>query len=160
MSNFLRPARLALLTLSALALGCSEEAQRDLERAALEKVGDLAAARMVSSGDSGADGQNHSRDFIDIPVEVRQLADNVWQARGVGNTHLITTSEGHVVYDTGLSTQAAKQRRLLLEAVPDLPVTHVVVSHSHADPQAAPRSGSSPAWSSSPTRSSKRSSAT
>lgn len=131
MSNFLRP--VALVALSVLALACSEEAQRDLERAALEKVGDLAAARMAESGDSGADGRNHSRDFIDIPVEVRQLADNVWQARGVGNTHLITTSEGHVVYDTGLSTQAAKQRRLLLEAVPDLPVTHVVVSHSHAD---------------------------
>lgn len=133
MPHFLRPRSFALAALSVFALSCSEETQRDLERAALEKVGDLAAARMASSGDSGADGQNHSRDFIDIPVEVRQLADNVWQARGVGNTHLITTSEGHVVYDTGLSTQAAKQRRLLLEAVPDLPVTHVVVSHSHAD---------------------------
>ena len=38
-----------------------------------------------------------------------------------------------VVYDTGLATQAAKQHRLLLEAVPDAPITHVILSHSHQD---------------------------
>lgn len=135
MPSSLRRSRLVpiTLTLLLLALACSDEAQRDLERRALEKVGDLAAERMAETGDSGADGQNHSRDFIEIPVDVRQLADNVWQARGVGNTQLITTSDGHIVYDTGLAIQAAKHRRLLLEAVPDLPITHVVVSHSHAD---------------------------
>ena len=136
MSNFLRPATLALVALSVFALACSEEAQRDLERRALEKVGDLAAEQMASAsagGDSGRDGKNHSRDFFSIPIEVRQLADNVYQARGVGNTQMVVTSEGLVIYDTGLSIQAAKQRRLLLEAAPGLPVTHVIVSHSHAD---------------------------
>jgi alkyl sulfatase BDS1-like metallo-beta-lactamase superfamily hydrolase len=124
---------LATLALVGLGLGCAGTGQRHLERSPLEKIGDLAARRMAESGDSGADGKNHSRDFINTPIEVRQLAGNVWQARGVGNTQLITTSEGHVVYDTGLSTQSAKQRRLLLEAVPDVAVTHVIVSHSHAD---------------------------
>jgi len=125
-------APLTALFLALFTLSCSQEAQRDIERAALEKVGDLAAERMAG-GDSGGDGKNHSRDFIHIPIEVRQIADNVLQARGVGNTQMIITSEGLVIYDTGLSIQAAKQRRLLLEAAPNLPVTHVIVSHSHAD---------------------------
>jgi len=130
-----------VLTLSLGSLACSDEAQRDIERAALEKVGDLAAERMSGGGDSGAEGKNHSRDFFSIPIEVRQLADNVWQARGVGNTQMVATSEGLVIYDTGLSIQAAKHRRLLLEAVPDIPVTHVIVSHSHAD-----HSGGAKVW--------------
>ena len=71
--------------------------------------------------------------FISIPIEVRKLADNVYQARGVANTQVIATSEGHVVYDTGLATQAAKQRRLLGEALPEGPITHVILSHSHQD---------------------------
>ena len=112
-------APLAALSLALVTLSCSEEAQRDIERAALEKVGDLAAERMAG-GDSGGDGKNHSRDFIHIPVEVRQIADNVLQARGVGNTQMVVTSEGLVIYDTGLSIQAAKQRRLLGVELPIL----------------------------------------
>lgn len=130
-----RPARprflSSLLLVSALALACSEETQRDLERRALEVAGDVATSALAA--DSAGDGDTHSRDFIRIPVEVRELADGVLQARGVGNTQLITTSEGHVVFDTGLALQSAKQRRLLLEAAPDAPVTHIIVSHSHAD---------------------------
>lgn len=143
MPDFVRRsiATLTAVLLALLTLACSDEAQRDIQRAALEKVGDLATEQMANAtgahaharGDSGRDGKNHSRDFFNIPIEVRQLADNVYQARGVGNTQMIVTSEGLVIYDTGLSIQAAKQRRLLLEAVPDLPVTHVIVSHSHAD---------------------------
>jgi len=131
-----RPVRArALATLPSLvvvsALACSDDTQRDLQRRALEVVGDVATAQLAS--DDAENGNPHARDFIHTPIEVRQLADNVWQARGVGNTQLVTTSEGHIVFDTGLSIQAAKQRRLLLEAVPDAPVTHVILSHSHAD---------------------------
>jgi alkyl sulfatase BDS1-like metallo-beta-lactamase superfamily hydrolase len=43
------------------------------------------------------------------------------------------TTEGHVIFDTGLATQGAKQRRLLLETVPKAPITHVILSHSHQD---------------------------
>ncbi len=123
-----------VLAIGAIAAACSEDSQRAMERRAAEVAGDV-AARVVSSGggDSEADGGAHSRDFISIPVEVRKLADDVYQARGVGNTHLIATPEGHVVFDTGLAIQAAKQRRLLVEAVPDAPITHVILSHSHQD---------------------------
>lgn len=117
--------------LIATALACSEESQRQVELRAAEAVGDLAARAVASNTESGED--SHSRDFINIPVEVRKIADNVYQARGVGNTQVIATSEGHVVYDTGLSIQAAKQRRLLDEALPEGDITHVILSHSHQD---------------------------
>ena len=125
-----RPARV-LVTFASLVVftlpAWSDDAQRDWPQRAVEVAG---AGAQLSSSDGG---DRHSRDFINIPIEVRPLADGVWQARGVGNTQLITTSEGHVVFDTGLASQAAEQRRRLLEAVPDAAVTHVIVSHSHAD---------------------------
>lgn len=102
--------------------------RRAVELRAVEAVGEIATARLEASGDS-----ERSADFINIPVEVRQIRDNIFQARGVGNTHLIATSEGHVVFDTGLGIQAPKQMRLLKEAAPEGPITHIVVSHSHAD---------------------------
>ena len=115
MPDFVRRsiATLTAVLLALLTLACSDEAQRDIQRAALEKVGDLATEQMANAtgahahagGDSGRDGKNHSRDFFNIPIEVRQLADNVYQARGVGNTQMIVTSEGLVIYDTGLSIQ-------------------------------------------------------
>ena len=122
-----------LVLLGALYLATSKDAQRAAERRAAELAGDL-ATRVVANATGDAEGQEaHSRNFINIPIEVREVADGVFQARGVGNTHLIATSEGHVVFDTGLSIQGAKQRRLLLEAVPEAPVTHVILSHSHQD---------------------------
>ena len=114
-----------------LVLSTSGDANRAAELRAGELAGDVAARVIASNTESG--GDTHSRDFISIPIEVRKLADNVYQARGVGNTQVIATSEGHVVYDTGLATQAAKQRRLLGEALPEGPITHVILSHSHQD---------------------------
>ncbi len=122
---------LALALAVLFTAACSEENQRAIELRAAEAVGDIAARVVAANTESGDD--THSRDFINNPIEVRTLADNVYQARGVGNTHVIATSEGHVVYDTGLATQAAKQRRLLGEALPEAPITHVILSHSHQD---------------------------
>lgn len=119
---------LAALALIAIVVMSSDDAQRELELRGAELAGDV-AARVVAANSEG----RHSVDFIRIPIEVREIADGVFQARGVGNTQLVTTREGHVVYDTGLATQAAKQVRLLKEAVPDAPITHVILSHSHAD---------------------------
>ena len=67
------------------------------------------------------------------PIEVTRVGDIVFQATGIANTQLIPTSEGHVVFDTGLAIQAAKQKRLLEEAAGAAPVTEIILSHSHQD---------------------------
>ena len=67
-----------------------------------------------------------------IAVAVDQPAANLFRASGVANSFLIRTEDGHVLFDTGLATQAAKHKRLLQEAAPG-EITHIVLSHSHAD---------------------------
>lgn len=126
-------AGLALVGAAVLILSTSDDARRAVELRAAEAVGDLATTALAARSEGAGEGEAHSRDFIRIPIEVRKLAENVYQARGVGNTQVIATAEGHVVYDTGLATQAAKQRRLLGEALPEGPITHVILSHSHQD---------------------------
>ncbi len=110
-----------------VALGC-DDLQKSAELKSAEIIGDIATERLASLGET----ERAANDLINVPIEVRQLADVVWQVRGVANTHLVKTSEGNVIFDTGLATQAAKQRRLLGEAVPGK-ITHVVLSHSHQD---------------------------
>lgn len=129
----------ALLLAGGAYLATSKDARRGAELRAAEVAGDL-ASRVVAAR-AGENGGGHSSDFIKIPIEVRKLGDAIYQARGVGNTHVIATSEGHVVYDTGLATQAAKQRRLLDEALPEGQITHVILSHSHQD-----HVGGAPFW--------------
>ncbi len=112
----------------------SERAQKAASLRAAEAIGDVAAGRLAEATAGEGEGQHErSADLINVPIEVVKLNDFVYQARGVGNTHLITTSEGHVVFDNGLVLQAAKQKRLLDEAAPEAPITHVVLSHSHQD---------------------------
>jgi alkyl sulfatase BDS1-like metallo-beta-lactamase superfamily hydrolase len=99
----------------------------DIKKAAtlksMEVVGNIA---MRSMPDDAAGG------FHKIPIEVKQLADGIYQATGIANAHMITTSEGNVLFDSGISIQAAKQLRLMKEKS-DAPVTHIILSHSHAD---------------------------
>ena len=137
--NLLLGGGLAVLV-AGLFFANSDDARRAAELRAAELAGDV-AIRVVAARSPGEGQHGHSADFIQNPIEVRQLADNVYQATGVASTQLITTPEGHVVYDTGLSMQAAKQRRLLMEAVPNAPITHVVLSHSHQD-----HAGGAPFW--------------
>jgi alkyl sulfatase BDS1-like metallo-beta-lactamase superfamily hydrolase len=106
----------------------SPDARRSVELAAVEKIGEAAVARMGES-----EGNDRAADFINTPIEARQLGENIWQATGVANTHLISTPDGNVLFDTGLSLQVPKQKRALEAAAPDRPLTHVIVSHSHAD---------------------------
>jgi alkyl sulfatase BDS1-like metallo-beta-lactamase superfamily hydrolase len=106
----------------------SQDARRAVERRAAEAVGEAATARLA-----GSEVTERAADLINVPIEVRRIADSIYQARGVGNTHLIWTEEGKLVFDTGLALQAAKQHRLLQEAAPEGPVTHVILSHSHPD---------------------------
>lgn len=70
--------------------------------------------------------------FHNIPIEVRSLAPGVYQARGISNTHLIVTTEGNVLFDAGISIQAAQQLTLLKEKS-DALVKYIILSHSHAD---------------------------
>ena len=98
----------ALLALTAALLAGCDDVQQAAELRAAEAVGDVAARVLDNAGDT-----QRAADLINLPVEVRQLHDIVYQARGVGNVQLVETSEGHVVFDTGLAIQSAKQRRLL-----------------------------------------------
>ncbi len=126
--NLILGAGVALVALGLLVFGGSEDARREATLRAAEVAGDLATRVVAARGAGG-----HAADFISIPIEARELADGVYQARGVGNVQLVATPEGHVVFDTGMATQAAKQRRVLIEAIPEAPITHVILSHSHQD---------------------------
>jgi alkyl sulfatase BDS1-like metallo-beta-lactamase superfamily hydrolase len=119
---------LAICFVSVFAFSGCDEVKQSAELRASEAIGDFASKRLASVGET----ERSAADLINVPVEVRKLADFIYQARGVANTHLIATSEGNVVFDTGLAIQSAKQRRLLGEATPGV-VTHVILSHSHQD---------------------------
>ena len=99
----------------------------DIKKAAtlksMEVVGNIATRSMPDDVAGG---------FHKIPIEVKELAPGIYQATGISNTHMITTSEGNVLYDSGIAIQAAKHVRLLKEKS-DAPVTHIILSHSHAD---------------------------
>ena len=89
---------------------------------------DLADTASQFSVRTAADLINYGAD-LDAAVEI---APNVYQARGTGNTHMVTTPEGNVIIDTGTSWQAERHRELL-GAVSEGPIRYVVVSHAHFD---------------------------
>lgn len=111
----------------------SDGARQRAQVEALDAIGSAAEDRMAEAAQSSGSAGNVAAEFINTPIEAREISDGVWQATGVGNAHLITTSEGAVLFDTGLSTQAGKQFKVLEEAVGDISLTHIVLSHSHAD---------------------------
>jgi len=49
------------------------------------------------------------------------------QITGVGNTHVIKTPEGDVMFDTGLSIQAAKQMSALSKVYPEVNISHIIL---------------------------------
>ncbi len=108
----------------------SEDARQAAKIEALDTVGDLAAGQMEKAAEGG---NSVAAEFINIPIRAREISDGVFQATGVGNAQLVTTNAGHVLFDAGLPTQAAKQYKALEAVVGDLDLTHIVVSHSHAD---------------------------
>lgn len=119
-----------------LAAACAQPAQ---EPAAVEDppAGEPpSAAPAPFAGRTAADLFSFGAD-LDAAVEI---APGVHQARGTGNTHLVTTPEGDVIIDTGTSAQA-ERHRALLDAVSDGPVRYVVVTHAHND-----HAGGAPAW--------------
>ncbi len=108
----------------------SPSARKSAQIKALDKIGDVAIKRMAS--DPSAEG-SVAADFINIPIEARELSEGIFQATGVANAHLITTSEGNVLFDTGLSTQVPKQMKALKPHLGGENLSHIILSHSHAD---------------------------
>ena len=110
--------------------GTSSELQREAKIAALARVGDVAVERLA---EASPDNHGSAVDFIRQPIEVREVAKDVFYATGVGNTVMVRTDDGVVIFDTGLVIQSAKQLQALRETVSDQPARYVVLSHSHAD---------------------------
>jgi len=135
--------KVLLIIIVVLALGgtwlyLDEDAGKGLKKQAqlrtMEVIGEAAAKRLAESGTQGGEATHGSAvDLIQRPIEVRKVTDNVHYATGVGNTIMVTTSEGNVLLDTGLVLQSAQQLRALKEQVSDAPVKYIVLSHSHAD---------------------------
>ena len=129
----------AVIALAGAWLYLDEDAGAGLKKSAklktMEAIGELALKKLSSvPGEGGDDGTHGSAvDMIKLPIEVHKVSDNVFYATGVANTIMVTTSEGNVIFDTGLVIQAAKQLRLLKEQVSDAPINAIILSHSHAD---------------------------
>ena len=116
----------------------SSDARKSAQLAALDKIGDAATKQIASNPDAAG---TVAADFINIPIKAREIAPGIWQATGVGNAHLITSPNGHILFDTGLPTQVAKQIKALEPHMDGVDVSHIVLSHSHAD-----HSGGAKAW--------------
>jgi glyoxylase-like metal-dependent hydrolase (beta-lactamase superfamily II) len=97
-----------------------------------------AAGKAAVTNMSGVVADNNARglaaaELITLPIEVDEVAPGVFRASGVGNTFVITTSEGNVIFDTGLVIQASEQIRQLKAVLGDFEPVKIVLSHSHAD---------------------------
>ena len=126
---------LAALVIGAVWLYLDKDAARKLKQEAeirsMEVIGNAATKRLGESGGEATHGS--AVDLIKRPIEIRKVADSIHYATGVGNTIMITTPEGVVLFDTGLVLQSASQLRLLKDEVSDATVRYIVLSHSHAD---------------------------
>ena len=125
---------LAVVVVVIVWLATDEDAGSNIKKQAelktLEVIGDAAANRL-DFGDQGESTHGSAVDLIKRPIEVRQVADNVYYATGVGNTIMITTDEGNIIFDTGLVLQVAKQLKALKE-VSDAPVRYIVHDHAYS----------------------------
>jgi alkyl sulfatase BDS1-like metallo-beta-lactamase superfamily hydrolase len=125
----------AILVAGGLWLALDDEAgkglKKEAELVALDAIGS-AAVKRLGGEDSGEATHGSAVELIKRPIEVQQVADNVYMATGVGNVMMITTDEGNVLFDTGLVLQTPKQLQALKE-VSDAPIHTIVLSHSHAD---------------------------
>ncbi len=97
-----------------------------------------AAGKAAVTNMSGVVADNNARglaaaELITLPIAVDEVAPGVFRASGVGNTFVITTSEGNVIFDTGLVIQASEQIRQLKAVLGDFEPVKIVLSHSHAD---------------------------
>ena len=117
---------LAMIGISA----CAHVPNSSVPLSARESVDPTSAA--YEAIDIPKDVEERARDLMSVPVELLQISDTVFMARGIGNVFLIKTPKGNVIYDTGVTWQAEEQRDLLL-SVGHEKTTHVIVSHAHGD---------------------------
>ena len=111
-----------------------DEFLREANETRAEVVG-TAADRYIASQSAPAPAEGEVKTVAGlhhIPVAVERIRPNIWRAKGVANSYLIATDEGNVLFDGGLATQAAKQKRLLQDAAPG-DLKYIILSHSHAD---------------------------
>ena len=97
-----------------------------------------AAGKAAVANMSGVVAENNARglaaaELITLPIAIREVAPGIFQASGVGNSFAIKTSEGSVIFDTGLIIQASEQIAKLKAAVGDEEPKKIILSHSHAD---------------------------
>jgi alkyl sulfatase BDS1-like metallo-beta-lactamase superfamily hydrolase len=126
---------IAVISAGALWIYFDEDVARKLKQEAeiqsMAVIGDVATKRLASASGEGTHGA--AVDLIKRPIEVRKVAENIHYATGVGNTIMITTGEGVVLFDTGLVIQSANQLQILKDTVSDADVRYIILSHSHAD---------------------------
>ena len=97
-----------------------------------------AAGKAAVANMSGVVAENNARglaaaELITLPIAVSEVAPGIFQASGVGNSFAIETSEGSVIFDTGLIIQASEQIAKLKAVVGDEEPKKIILSHSHAD---------------------------
>ncbi len=119
---------LAVIVVTAIALVLAYKNSTSFQKAAdiqaMDVVGSIAMRMMDSEEISGG--------FHKIPIERRELSDGIYQVTGIANVHLIKTTEGNVLIDTGLVIQATKQLQLLKDVAPE-PIHSIILTHSHTD---------------------------
>lgn len=123
-----KPLKIGLIVVAVLVVGGwllsgNESVQKATQLKTVEVIGNIAMRNMPDDVAGG---------FHKIPIERRDLAPDVYQASGIANTHLVQTDDGYVLFDSGLALQVPQQMELLKE-VAEGPLTHIIVSHSHAD---------------------------
>ena len=96
-------------------------------------LGNVAVTRFTKGLEEKAGERMAAVDLISLPIEVTEVAPRIFRATGVGSSYAILTSDGAIIFDTGLVIQAAEQREKLLEAIGHAPVRKIFLSHSHAD---------------------------
>ena len=124
---------LALILAAVLVLPNLDRLQSKARQTIASAAGKAAVANM-----SDVVAENNARglaaaELITLPIAVSEVAPGIFQASGVGNSFAIKTSEGNVIFDTGLIIQASEQIAKLKAAIGDEEPKKIILSHSHAD---------------------------
>lgn len=119
------------LIVGVLAYQVSDRARKQMRLQALDTIHDIAAGRMKKQAENGS--TSVAAEFVNLPIEASEVSENIFRVTGVANIYMVSTDEGNVLFDTGLVMQVPKQIEAMKKAVPDNKLTHIIVSHSHAD---------------------------
>ena len=129
--------KILLVTLGVIAIATVAINLDFLTSTARQSVASVASKAAIKNL-SGVMADNNARGFaaaelITLPINVTEVARGIYKASGVGNTYVITTSAGYVVFDTGLVIQAAEQKQKLQAVIGNSEPANIILSHSHAD---------------------------